>query len=95
MSAEISKRLKFSVNGEYGRVEFICRCLTLISLLSPGDIAKERLGEYIGWAKNLAARERISWGFSPDGVFPYVRRGKVRIVPNGEEYREVGPLDDV
>ena len=85
MSAEISKRLKFSVSGEYGRAEFICRCLTLVSLLPTGDITRERLAEYIGWARNLGVRERISWSLSSDGAVPYVRRGNSRIAPNGEE----------
>ncbi len=81
MSVEIAKRLKFSVKGEYGRVEFICRCLTLIQLLPAGDIARARLAEYVGWAKNLGAREKISWDFSPDGAVPYVRRGNRCIAP--------------
>lgn len=93
MSVEISRRLKFSTSGEYGRAEFMCRCLTLISLLPAGNITGQRLAEYLGWARTLAAHERINWGFSPDGAVPYVRRGNSRIAPNGEECQEVRPLD--
>ena len=86
MSVEYSNRLKFSINGEYGQAEFICRCLTLISLLPAGDCARDRLAEYVGWARNLGVRERINWSISPDGsAVPYVMRGNVGIGPDGEE----------
>ncbi len=89
MSVEIAKRLKFSVNGKYDRAEFIFRCEALIQLLPLEDKTREVLANYIGWARNLSVRERINWGFLPDGVMPYVVRGKVWIVPNGREYRDI------
>ncbi len=85
MSVEISSRLKFKVNGEYGRAEFIFHCEALIQLLPLKDNTREILAVYIGWARNLAVCERIGWSLSSDGAVPYVRRGNSRIVPNGEE----------
>ena len=81
MSVEISSRLKFKVNGEYGKAEFVFRCEALIQLLPLKDNTREILAAYIGWARNLGAREKISWDFSPDGAVPYVRRGNRCIAP--------------
>lgn len=85
MSVEISRRLKFEMRGEYRKAEFIFRCEALIQLLPLEDKTRGILANYIGWARNLGVRERISWSFSPDGAVPYVKRGNSRIAPNGEE----------
>lgn len=78
--------LKFSIQAEYSLAEFTTRCLDLIAQLSAGDGARNRLAEYVGWARNLGPHEKINWIILPDGsAVPYVMRGNVGIGPNGEE----------